>query len=61
MSGQEQFAVNTFYVIIDHMKGALHKRIEAYSLIQQRFGVLTESESMSDESITHSIIRLVRV
>lgn len=61
MSGQQKFKVNTFYVIIDQLKNALQKRIEAYSMVLQRFGVLTEYDSMSDEDIDVAISRLVGV
>ena len=37
MSGQQQFKVNTYHVIIDQLKIALQKRIEAYSMVLQRF------------------------
>ena len=53
--------VNTFYVIIDQLKSALQKRIEAYSTVLQRFGVLTEYDSMSDEDIHVGISTLVGV
>ena len=61
MSGQQKFKVNTYYVIIDQLKSALQKRIEAYSMVLQRFGVLTEYDSMSDEDIDVGISRLVDV
>ena len=61
MSGQQKFKVNTFYVIIDQLKSALQKRIEAYSMVQQRFGVLTEYDSMSDEDIHVGALTLVGV
>jgi len=61
MSIQQTFKVTTFYVIIDQLKSALEKRIEAYSLVLQIFGVLTEYESTSDEDIdfANAITRLV--
>jgi hypothetical protein len=61
MTGQQKFKVNTFYVIIDQLRSALQKRIEAYSVVLQRFGVLTEFGSMSDEDIDAAITRLVGV
>jgi len=61
MSRQQTFKVTTFYVIIDQLKSALEKRIEAYSLVLQRFGVLTEYESMSDEDTDVAITGLVGV
>ncbi|XP_065654762.1 uncharacterized protein LOC136081378 [Hydra vulgaris] len=51
MSSQQNFKVNTFYAIIDQLKNALKKRIKAYSIVLQRFGVLTEYDSMTDEDI----------
>jgi len=42
MSSQQTIEVTTFYVIIDQLKSTLQKRIEAYSLVLQIFGVLTE-------------------
>ena len=61
MSSQQTFEVTTFYVIIDQLKSALEKRIEAYYLVLQIFGVLTEYESTSDEDIdvANAITRLV--
>ena len=50
MSSQQTFKVTTFYVIIDQLKSALEKRIEAYYLVLQIFGV-SEYESTSDEDI----------
>jgi len=35
MSSQQTFKFTTFYVIIDQLKSALEKRIEAYSLVLQ--------------------------
>jgi len=35
MSSQQTFKVTTFYVIIDQLKNALEKCIEAYSLVLQ--------------------------
>lgn len=61
MTGKQKFKVNTFNVIIDQLNSALKKRIEAYSTMQQRFGVLTEFESMSDDDIVAAIERLVGV
>ena len=51
MPSQQRFKVNAFYVIIDQLKSALEKRIEAYSLVLQIVRVLTKYESMSDEDI----------
>jgi len=51
ISSQQTFKVTTFHVIIDHLKSALDKRIEAYSLVLQIFGLLTEYESTSDEDL----------
>ena len=61
MSSQQTFKGTTFYVILDHLKSAQEKRIEAYSLVLQIFGVLTEYESISDEDIdfANAITRLV--
>jgi len=61
MSSQQTFKVTTFYVIIDQLKSALEKRIEAYSLVLQIFGVLAEYESTSDEDtdVAYAITRLV--
>jgi len=61
MSSQHTFKVTTFYVITDQLKSALEKRIEAYSLVLQIFGVLTEFQSTSDEDvdISNAITRLV--
>lgn len=42
MLGQQQFTVNTFYDILDQLKNALQKCAEAYLMVLQRFGVLTE-------------------
>jgi len=50
-SSHQTFKVTTFYVITDQLKSALEKRIEAYSLVLQIFGVLTKCESTSDEDI----------
>jgi len=61
MTGQQKFKVNTFYVIIDQLRSALQKRIEAYSVVLQRFGVLTEFDSMTDEDINTAITGLVSV
>ncbi|XP_068208426.1 zinc finger MYM-type protein 1-like [Palaemon carinicauda] len=61
MTGKQKFKVNTFNVIIDQLNSALKKRIEAYSTMQQRFDVLTEFESMSDDDIVAAIERLVGV
>ena len=61
MSSQQNFMVNTFYVIIDQPKNALKKRIKAYSIVQQRFGVLTEYDSMTDEDIDIAIKGMVTV
>jgi len=51
MSSQQTFKVTSFYVIIDQLRSALEKRIEAYSLVLQIFGVLTKYESTPDEDI----------
>ena len=51
MSGQQKFKVNTFYVIIDELKSALQKRIEAYSMVLQRFGVLVEYDCWNPPTI----------
>jgi len=61
MSSQQTFKVTNFYIIIDQLKSALEKRIEAHSLVLQIFGVLTEYESASDEDIdvANAITRLV--
>jgi len=61
ISSQQTFKVTTFYIIIDQLKSALEKRIEAYSLVQQGFGVLTEYKSMSDEDTDVVITRLAGV
>lgn len=61
MSGQQKFKVNTFYIIIDQLKSEIKKRIEAYSMMLQRFGVMTEYDSMSGEDIDAAISRLVGV
>jgi len=57
----KRLKVTTFHVIIDQLKSALEKRIEAYSLVLQIFGVLTEYASTSDEDIdvTNAITELV--
>jgi len=59
MSGLNKCKVSTFYVIIDQLNNALKQRIKPYSFVQQRFGVLTEFDSMSDEDINIAIERLV--
>ena len=51
LSGVNKFEVSTFYVIIDQLNNALKQRIKSYSFVQQRFGVLTEFDSMSDEDV----------
>ena len=61
MSSQQNFKVNTFYVIMDQLKNALKKRIKAYSIVLQRFGVLTEYDSMTDEDIDIAIKGMVTV
>ncbi|CAM1305802.1 Uncharacterised protein r2_g1563 [Pycnogonum litorale] len=61
MSGQQKFKINTFYVIIDQLKSALQKRIDAYSMVLQRFGVLTEYDSMSVKDIDVAVAGLVGV
>ncbi|XP_065667570.1 uncharacterized protein LOC136087881 [Hydra vulgaris] len=61
MSSQQNFKVNTFYVIIDQLKNALKKRIKAYSIVLQRFGVLTEYDSMTDEDIDIAVKGMVTV
>jgi len=61
MSSQQTFKVTTFYVIINQQKSAPEKLIEAYSLALQRFGVLTEYQSMPDEDVDVAITRLVGV
>jgi len=40
MTSQQTFKVTTFYVIIDQLKNTLVKRIEAYFLVLQIFGVV---------------------
>ena len=59
LSGVDKFKVSTFYVIIDQVNNALKQRIKSYSFVQQRFGFLTEFDSMSDEDIKIAIERLV--
>jgi len=59
LSGVNKFKVSTFYVIIDQLNNALKQSIKSYSFVQQRFGVLTEFDSMSDEDIKIAIERLV--
>jgi len=41
------------------LSNALKQRIKSYSFVQQRFGVLTEFDSMSGEDIKIAIERLV--
>ena len=55
LSGVNKFKVRTVYVIIDQLNNALKQRIKSYSFVQQRFGVLTEFDSMSDEDIKIAI------
>ena len=45
-TGKQKFIANVFIAIIDQLKYALKKRIEAYSTIQQEFGVQTDIESI---------------
>jgi len=59
MSGVNKFKVSTFYVIIDQLNNALKQRIKSYLFMQQRFGVPTEFDSMSDEDIKIAIERHV--
>ncbi|XP_065674198.1 zinc finger MYM-type protein 1-like [Hydra vulgaris] len=61
MPSQQNFKVNTFYVIIDQLKNALKKRTKAYSIVLQRFGVLTEYDSMTDEDIDIAVKGMVTV
>ena len=56
-----KFKVRTFYVIIDQLNNALKQRIKSHSFVQQRFGVLTEFNSMVDEDIKIAIERLVGI
>jgi len=60
MSSQQTFKVTSFYVVTDQLKSALEKRIKAYSLVLQIFGILTKYESTSDEDIdvANAITRL---
>ena len=44
MSEGQKFKVTVFFVIIDKLKTALRTRIEAYSMVFQRFSVLTEHD-----------------
>ena len=48
MSGVKKFKMSTFYFIIDQLNNALKQHIKLYSFVRQRFGVLTEFDSMSD-------------
>ena len=61
MSGVNKFKMSTFYIIIDKLNNALKQRIKSYSFVQQRFGVLTKFNLMSDEDIKTAIERLVDV
>ena len=47
--------------MIDQLKNALKKRIKAYSIVLQRFEVLTEYDSMTDEDIDIAIKGMVTV
>ena len=61
MSGVSKFTVSIFYVIVDQLNNALKQRIKSYLFVQQRFGVLTEFDSMSDEDIKIAIKKLVDI
>ena len=50
----------TFY-IINQLNNALKQRIKSHLFLQQRFRVLTEFDSMSDEDIKTAIERLVEI
>ena len=58
MLGVNKFKVSTFYVIIDQLENALKQRNKSHLFVQQRFGVLTEFDSMSDEDVKIAIERL---
>ena len=61
MSCPEKFKVNTFLVIMDQLKNAVCRRIDAYSTVVQRFGIVTEYDSMSAEDINAATSALVNV
>ena len=61
MLGVNKFKTSTFYVTIDQLNNALKQRIKSYSFVQQRFSVLTEFDSMSDEDIKTIFERLVDI
>ena len=48
-------------VIIHQLKNALQKRMNAYSIVLQRFGVLTDYDSMTNEDVEVALKGLVTV
>ena len=61
MSEVNKFKVSTFYVINDQLNNALKQRNKSYSFMQQRFGVLTEFNLMSNEDIKTAIKRIIYI
>ena len=59
ISSQQKFKVNTFYVIIDQLKNALQKRINACSIVLRTFGVLTDYDSITNEDVEVALKGLV--
>ncbi|CAH2322247.1 Hypothetical predicted protein [Pelobates cultripes] len=59
MTPSEKFKVNTFYLIIDQLTESLRHRQAAYSVIQERFGLLLEMCTLATDGLCSKARTLV--
>ena len=55
---RESFRVNTHLVIVDHLLSEIEKRKTAYTSVYERFGVLTEIQTLTDTDTTSKCAEL---
>ena len=60
-TARQQYIVETFYVITDSLVVALQKRMDAYMMLDSRFGVLTKFKRMTDAEMRDSLKALISI
>lgn len=55
---RESFRVNTHLVIVDHLLSEIEKRKTVYTSVYERFGVLTEIQTLTDTDTTSKCAEL---
>ena len=58
---RDKFRVEVFFTIIDHICAALKQIIAAYKTVAERFGFLSNLESMGDDEVKAAVRKLVQV